>query len=417
MDRHRIRTLVQLVLSRVLDEGVRADRALSATLRANRDLSSDERRCVAQWSLGLSLWQERFRRITSDRGLWLALLLVEVHRFDPEEAAVAAGIDPAALEAALSRRDEPDDPVEALALRRSLPSWLARRWIEQFGIDAADCLAAAMNQPGPITVRANLLRTTPEALRRELAQEGVVARPSQLVDTALRLEGRPNIVALKSWRAGHFEVQDEASQLVAEAVGARPDQIVVDLCAGAGGKTLALAARMGDRGRLIAVEPDGARIHDLTVRLRRTGLHSVELRQGDGRDAGLLADLRGAADAVLVDAPCSGLGIVRRGPDSRFRITPDDPSRFARLQTSLLASAASLVRPGGRLVYATCSVDREENEGVADAFRSNGFERTLTRRTWPHEEGCDGFFWAVWTRSTDGEDGGSDDDPGSVRGV
>lgn len=414
MDHCRIRTLVLHTLRRVVDEGVRADRALAATLRANRDLSSDERRHVARWSLGLALWQERFRRLTDDRGLWLALLLVEVHGIDPTDASAAAGIDPAVLDAALSRRDEPADPVEALAFRRSLPSWLARRWIDQLGPDKADRLAAASNRPGPITVRTNRLRTTPDELERRLESEGVDSRRSTLVDTALRLEGRPNIVALESWRAGLFEVQDEASQLVAEAVEARPGQTVVDLCAGAGGKTLALAARMEDRGRLVAIEPDADRVHDLSVRLRRAGVRSVEIRRGDGRDAALLADLRRSADAVLVDAPCSGLGILRRGPDSRFRIRPDDPDRFARLQAALLGSAATLVRPGGRLVYATCSVDHAENEAVADAFslstrstRSSrpGFERLLTRRTWPDEEGCDGFFLAVWGRSFDTGDG------------
>lgn len=407
MNAVRVRELVLQTTGQIVEGGVRADRALARTLRAHRDLTSEERGHVARWTLGMALWRERLRRAAGERrDLQLGFFLVDREQRALAEAAGLAGVEEAALAAVGARLAEPEDPVEALSLRRSLPPWLAARWIAQLGADRADRLAAAMNEPGPIAVRAHALRCDREALQRLLAGEGVVAELSAIAPHALRLRGRPNIVALAAWRGGLFEVQDEASQLVAQAVGARPGELVVDLCAGSGGKTLALAADMGDRGRLVAVDVEPLRLEDLSVRARRAQLGCIERRTGDARHPALLEDLRGRADAVLVDAPCTGLGILRRGPDARFRLSPADLPRFAALQRELLAAAAPLVRPGGRLVYATCSVDPEEDEQVADAFADPRFTRLEARRTWPDVEGCDGFYWAVWKAepAVDGED-------------
>lgn len=393
-----VRGLVTEALGR-LCAGERADRVLDRLLRAHRELSSEERSRVARWTLGLALWRERLDRF--DPGtptLRLALFLADRLQLPDAAIADATGEVPEAIRARLARPPVPTDDADRLAFERSLPPWLARRWIAQFGLAKADALAAATNEPGPISIRANRHRVTRDELRVRLAAEGVASEPSGLAPHGLRLAGRPNLFALPSWREGLFELQDEASQLVAEAVGAAPGGLVVDLCAGAGGKTLALAAAMRDTGRLVAVDPDARRLADLRVRLRRAGLGSVEPRLGDGTDPTLLEDLHGIADAVLVDAPCSGLGILRRGPDARNHLAPDEPERHAPLQAALVASGARLVRPGGALVYATCSVDRAENEAVAAAASPSGFDRELERRTWPDVEGCDGFYFVRWRR-------------------
>lgn len=376
--------------------GVRADRALRRVLRAHPELTSDARAQVATWSLGLCVWRGRIDLLARGRReLWLPLFLIDRLGLPLAEAASLCEQPPEALQF------EPPslvNDVEALAFRRSLPTWLAARWIEVFGAERADRLAEAMNEPGPVSIRANRLRISAGALLRRLHDDGIEASSGLHARDALTLMGRPNITGLAAWREGLFEVQDEGSQLIAEAVDASAGQMVVDLCAGAGGKTLALAAAMGDRGRLIAVEPDVRRVADLRGRLGRVGVTCVEVRAGDATDAPLLADLDGKADAVLVDAPCSELGTLRRGPDARWRIEPDASARWAVLQRGLLARAAALVRPGGRLVYATCSLDPTENEQVATTLPSDVFEPMRCRTLAPDVEGTDGFFLSVWRR-------------------
>jgi 16S rRNA (cytosine967-C5)-methyltransferase len=271
-------------------------------------------------------------------------------------------------------------------------------FVRELGEDA-EALAAAMCAPGPICLRANALRTGRNALQRRLEEEGVAALPGRYARDALTVTTpRPNLLALPSYREGLFEVQDEASQLVAQLVEARPGETVLDFCAGAGGKTLALAAAMGGRGRLIAWDPDADRLRRLGERARRAGA-TVEL----GRDV--------EADAVLADVPCSELGTLRRGPDLRFRLPEEQAMRFPALQREILEAALRRVRRGGRLVYATCTVRREENEEVALALeRAHPELRRLSPdlppellrdgflRTWPHLHGMDGFFAAVWRK-------------------
>ncbi len=289
----------------------------------------------------------------------------------------------------------PSDAVESLAYERSLPTWLARRWIQQWGPQRADSLARAMNERGPISVRANTLRCDRLELLERLRREGVEATSSELAPHALRLRGRPNIQALQVWRDGLFEVQDEGSQLIAEAVSARPGGFIVDLCAGSGGKTLALAAQMRNEGNLIAVDIEPQRLVDLRVRAARHGVTCVETRRLDATDPRSLADLSAKADAVLVDAPCSSTGTFRRGPDARWRLKQGEIEEWSRIQKALLASALALVRPGGRLVYATCSVEPAEDEEVIRGLGLPAVRLSSEQRTWPDRDGCDGFYWAT----------------------
>jgi 16S rRNA (cytosine967-C5)-methyltransferase len=392
-----LQSLVEQVITANLG-GERADRALATVLRTHRDLSSEERKHVAEWSLGLALWRGRMDRLAQgNQALWFPLFLADRVKWPVDAVAAATHVDAQALRNALDTA-APSDPAEHVSFEYSLPNWLARRWVHQLGVVRAARLASAMNERGPISIRVNTLRVTREELMSRLAGEGVSARTSSLVDTGLRLDGRPNIVALPSWREGLFEVQDEGSQLIAEAVSAQPGETVIDLCAGAGGKTLALAAAMQNKGHLIAIEPDAQRLADLSVRLKRAGVACVEPRRGDARDPSTWSDVHGQADAVLVDAPCSSLGTLRRGPDARWRLAADEPERWAELQWELVRAASQLVRPGGRLVYATCSIDPAENEAVAQrAVESLPVKLEREHRTWPDIDGCDGFFWSVFS--------------------
>jgi len=276
-----------------------------------------------------------------------------------------------------------------------------------------------LNERAPLTVRANLLLGDREALRARLGSEGVSAEPTRFSPWGLVLDGHQNAFALPSFQEGWFEIQDEGSQLIALACGARPGRVVVDACAGAGGKSLALAAEMHNKGSLFALDSDPERLSEARRRATRAHVDNLRTRAIPPGDEAreTLADLRGRAAAVLVDAPCSGLGTLRRKPDARWRIGPLDPDRFAALQRELLSRFAELVAPGGRLVYATCAMGRTENGDVAEhAERALGLlpaplgellgaERAAALgvrqnqvELYPHRHGTDGFFFAAFTK-------------------
>jgi len=418
------------------DQGWLADRALEKVLRRERRLYAGERRAAAEALYGLVRWQGQIEwllapgsrpgevsRRRPDPALAYAAFLVRKAGIAPEVAALRLGVAAPALAPlaeAGARLARLEDPADRLAAEQSLPRWIAALLIAELGKEEAAALARAFNERAPLTVRVNLLRTTREELRERLAGEGVGSTPTRLSPWGLVLDGRVNAFGLAAFQEGLFEIQDEGSQLVALACGARPGQKVVDACAGAGGKALALAMEMRNKGSLFALDVDADRLEEARRRARRAGVHNLRVRAiPEGDAAGpLLEDLAGAADRVLVDAPCSGLGALRRRPDTRWRLSPGDPERFAATQRELAVRFARLVKPGGRLVYATCAVGRAENEEVAGsiaaevgdlaplplrealgeelarAIGAGGHQATLL----PHRHGTDGFFIAAFSR-------------------
>jgi 16S rRNA (cytosine967-C5)-methyltransferase len=356
----------------------------------------------------------------------LALWLARTGAAPPEVAARRLGVPPRAIMAALDRPAERiaaiPDPVERLAVEASLPPWIVERFVAELGLAEAGALARAMNERAPLTVRANLLKTRRDALQSRLTGEGTSARLTRFSPWGLVLDGHANAFALPSFQEGLFEIQDEGSQLVALAVGARPGWKVADACAGAGGKALALSAEMHGKGSLIALDSDADRLAEAQRRARRAGVHNLRARPIPAGQEAIadLADLAGQCERVLVDAPCAGLGTLRRKPDARWRLKPDDPARFAALQKELLVRFAALVKPGGRLVYATCSIGRAENADVAafvvrevaglapfplsvalgeDLARTLGADGHMLQLL-PHRHGTDGFFVAAFTRTS-----------------
>lgn len=396
MDALELRALVDAALERVVRLEP-ADRVLDRLLRAHRHLTSTERRQVAERVLGIALWRGRLDQLAAgDRSLWYPLFLVEREGASIEEVVAPFAVPRETLERALATPPPPGED-HALAFEHSLPLWLARRWLDQLGHDAAHALAAATNQRAPICLRANRLRTDREALARALASEGVRTRPGMIAPDALVLEGRANLFGSQAWRAGLFEVQDEASQRVVVEATARPGELVAELCAGSGGKTLGLAADMANRGRIVALDVDPRRLRDQAVRLDRAGVRIVEPRAGDATDPSLTRDLEGRCDLVVVDAPCSETGVLRRSPDARWRLSESAFEPLARLQCAMLDRARELVGPAGRIVYATCSVDRAENDEVSGRSMA-GLRRAFSRTFRPDLDGCDGFHVAVLER-------------------
>jgi 16S rRNA (cytosine967-C5)-methyltransferase len=389
-------------LSRVLG-GEPAERVLDRFLRERPGLDGSGRAAAAEAVFGVGLWRRRLAWHLGGEGAATRFLLASLLRD-------LAGLPAAAAEALLAldpgSLPPPRPPPPDLGRFHSLPDWLAATLTREAGAEAA-ALADALNRPGPVCLRANRLRVTPEALSARLKREGLRARPGRLAPDALVVETpRPNLYPLPSFREGLFEVQDEGSQLLGEAVGAVPGDEVLDLCAGAGGKTLQLASSLRGRGRVLAADPDAERLGRLRRRAERAGAGGLVEVCGAAPPAGLLAS------RVLVDAPCSELGTLRRGPDLRFRLDPASFDRFPPLQRALLEAASRHLAPGGRLVYATCTLRREENEEVALGFERDhpevrrqaaakdpallGADGFLRLR--PHRHDTDGFFAAAWER-------------------
>ena len=298
----------------------------------------------------------------------------------------------------------PDDPVEALALRLSFPTWLAARWIERYGTGEASALMRAMNERPPVTLRTNTLRLTRDALAERLAREdALTAARTRFAPEGLAVEhgGAPSL-----WHAfadGAFAVQDEASMLVARLLEPRPGETIGDACAAPGTKTTHLAQLMDNRGRIVAFDPQPGRLARVSEAAARLGVGIVESRGGTVEaQAPALAS---ACDGVLVDAPCTNLGVLRRNPEVKWRRTVRDIAASAARQGEILAAAAGMVKPAGRLVYATCSLEPEENDAVVAAFLTARADFTLdpppgfplpldddgVLRCRPHLHGTDGF--------------------------
>jgi 16S rRNA (cytosine967-C5)-methyltransferase len=305
-------------------------------------------------------------------------------------------------------------------VRLSYPTWLIELFAADLGQDQALALAEAMNRRAPMAVRANTGRIARDQLALRLSDEQVTSHPTPLSPDGLIFDTRVNAFGLTAFRDGLFEVMDEGSQLVAELVAPPPGGRVADACAGAGGKTLAIGARMAGKGRILALDTDGKKLEELRRRARRAGLTNLEARQvtEGGQNVGKSAAARpGAWDRVLVDAPCSGLGTLRRNPEARWRLTRAAVEAFPARQLALLVDYAPLVAVGGRLIYATCTVTRVENEAVVARFLAerDDFVQVPVKEIWGRERGeqvgdgtvlrllpnrhdTDGFFAAVLRR-------------------
>jgi 16S rRNA (cytosine967-C5)-methyltransferase len=256
-----------------------------------------------------------------------------------------------------------DDPLLRLAIVYSHPLWLVRRWTKRFGIDQTEAYLAANNGRAPLSLRVNRLRTTREVLAAALRDQGAETVPTAVSEDGLILTGAPLLRTLPAYQQGLFVVQDEAAQLIGRLVAPRPGETVLDACAAPGGKATHLAELMEDRGTVVALESDPLRLSRVRENCRRLGLSSIVPEQGDAA-----AWQGGPFDKVLIDAPCSGLGVLRRHPDGRWTKQESLIKERAGLQLRILAHCATLVQRGGVLVYATCSTEPEENEDVVRAF-------------------------------------------------
>lgn len=405
-----------------------ADAAANAFFRARRFIGGGDRRAISSrvWQVlrarrRLGWWLERVGGTPTPRLLVVAALALEGASREVIARDFSGGrFGPAPLseeeEAVLGRLagHTLEHPAMPEAVRLELPDWLVPHLRARFGAEL-EAELAAMSGEAPLDLRVNLLKTSREEARAALAGEGLEAEPTPLSPWGLRIAGRQPVTSGNAFQTGLVEIQDEGSQLVAALVDARPELRVVDWCAGAGGKTLAMAMTMGNRGHIAACDISATRLDGAVRRLRRAGVFNVERHLVEPGDK--WAKRRaGGFDRVLVDAPCTGSGTWRRNPDARLRLTERDLAELAPKQAEILARAARLVRPGGRLVYATCSLLAAENEEQIAAFLAANADFALLplAEAWtlpapppgpgpylaltPRAHNTDGFFAAVLVR-------------------
>ena len=407
------------LLKRVLRGDAPADGVVSTFFRQNKSLGPRERNTLAETAYAVLRSKPVLQHLAQSGNGPLErrlALLAWVGSADFLSAALSPmERDWLAQSNAIDRRSLPE------TLRHNLPGWLAQILKEEAPRTEFWLLAEALNQPAGLDVRVNTLRAKRPELALRLAAEGLKAEETPYSPWGLRLQGKPALNRSPLFLAGELEVQDEGSQLLALLSGASRGEMVVDFCAGAGGKTLAMGAMMRNTGRLYAWDTAAHRLAALKPRVARSGLSNVHpaaiAHERDER----IKRLAGKIDRVLVDAPCSGLGTLRRNPDLKWRHNAASIAEMAAKQLAILTSAARLLRPGGRLVYATCSLLRAENEQIAAAFDASagssfevlpapdvleaaGVQGALSLcegsylRLWPHRHGTDGFFAACWQR-------------------
>ena len=402
----------EAVLGQLLNFEHPADAVVSRYFREHRELGHADRAFVAETVFavlrrGRSL-EARCAGQLSDRRRLLAALTVIRGWSQRELAPVLKASEEEWLAAAKAMSESEFSP----AVRCDLPEWLYTALEAQFGAEEVVKLATALNLPAPLDLRVNTLKTNREDLLARFAEEGIAAIPGPLSPIAVRLREKPALAKHALFLEGTFEVQDEGSQLLGYLMEPKRGELVVDFCAGAGGKTLLLGALMKNTGRLYAYDVSDKRLAKLKPRLARSGLSNVHPARIENERDTKIKRLAGKADRVLVDAPCSGLGTLRRNPDLKWRQNEASVAELTVKQASILDAAAKMVRPGGRLVYATCSLLTAENDAIIEAFLTSHPEFTLTPaatvlakhgialegdylRLLPHKHNTDGFFAAV----------------------
>ncbi len=406
------------LLHRVLQLQKPADGVVSDFFREHRALGSRERHTLAETTYA----------VLRERLLYQHLAQSGKGELERRLAVLAWQGNDGFLRAALTDEEQQwrvqvqaiDRSALPEKLRHNLPEWLAERLKAEIG-DQFWPLVTSLSMPAGLDLRVNTFKARRDDVLAALAAQNIIAQPTPYSPLGLRIDGKPALHKVDLFLRGEVEVQDEGSQLLVLLTGARRGEMVADFCAGAGGKTLGLGAEMRNTGRLYAFDTSGHRLAALKPRLARSGLSNVYPAQIANERDERIKRLAGKLDRVLVDAPCSGLGTLRRNPDLKWRQSPESVQEMSVKQAAILASAARLVKPGGRLVYATCSLLQAENEAIAAAFsEAHGrdfqvlpAEEALRRahvedagslvagdflRLWPQRHGTDGFFAALWER-------------------
>ncbi|RZS93460.1 RsmB/NOP family class I SAM-dependent RNA methyltransferase [Aquimarina brevivitae] len=387
-------------LNEIFNENAYADKVVQSLLKRDKRWGSRDRGFIAETVYDIVRWKRLYAEIAEVKepynreNLWRIFAVWATLR----------GItlpDWKQIEPTPTRRIKGkfDELSKIRKFRESIPDWLDELGMQQLP-DIWEKELAALNEQAPVVLRVNTLKTTTEKLIQLLKEEDIEAETLKGYPSAVQLIERANVFATKAFKDGLFEVQDASSQLVAKFLDVEPGQRVVDTCAGAGGKSLHLAALMENKGQVIAMDIYGNKLKELKRRARRAGAHNIETRTIESTKD--IKKLHKKADRVLIDAPCTGLGVLSRNPDAKWKLSPEFLESIQKTQADILENYSKIVKPGGKLVYATCSILPSENRKQVDSFLSkeigSDFKLVKDKNIYPSSSGFDGFYMALLER-------------------
>ena len=385
----------------IFNEDVYADKAVEKALKRDKRWGSRDRKFVAETIYDVVRWKRLYAEIANVKApysrpdlwrlfaVWCVLKGIQLPDWNQIEPTPTRRI-----------KGKFDELLKIRKFRESIPDWIDEVGVQELGEEVWTKEIAALNKQAEVILRTNTLNTTKAHLQKQLASEGIDTEFIKGYDDALKLVERANVFKTEAFKKGFFEVQDASSQLVAAYLDVEPGMKVVDTCAGAGGKTLHLASLMKNKGQIIAMDIYESKLKKLKVRARRNGAHNIDTRVIDSTK--VIKKLQGKADRVLIDAPCSGLGVIRRNPDSKWKLQPEFLDKIRGTQQEVLQQYSKMVKPGGKMVYATCSVLPSENQQQVEFFLASDagkdFKFVKDEKVLSHKSGFDGFYMALLER-------------------
>ena len=395
------RNLVYTVIDSIRDifnEGVYADKAVEKALKRDKRWGSRDRKFVAETIYEIVRWKRLYAEIAEvkepfDRNnlwrlfsVWCVLKGIALPDWNQIEPTPSRRI-----------KGKFDELSKIRKFRESIPDWIDEVAVSELGEELWTKELAALNKQAEVILRTNTLNTTKKELQRILQEESIFTEFIPNHSDALRLVERANVFRTEVFKKGYFEVQDASSQLVAEYLDVAPGMKVIDTCAGAGGKTLHLASFMKNKGQIIAMDIYESKLKKLKIRARRNKVHNIDTRVIDSTKP--IKKLYNKADRVLIDAPCSGIGVLRRNPDSKWKLQPEFLDNIKKVQQDILQKYSKMVKSGGKLVYATCSVLPSENQNQITEFLASesgkDFKLIKDNKVFAHTSGFDGFYMAL----------------------
>lgn len=388
-------------LMQIFNEGEYADKVIQQLLKRDKRWGSRDRAFVAETTYDIVRWKRLYAEIADvkepfDRdnlwrmfAVWATLKGIKLPDWKYFENTPTRKI-----------KGRFDELSKDRKYRESIPDWMDEVGLKELGETKWTKEIAKQNEQAEVILRVNTLKTNKKDLQLRLQSEGIETEFLPNYPSALKLKERANVFVTDTFKDGWFEVQDASSQLVAEFLDVKPGMKIVDTCAGAGGKTLHLASLMENKGLLIAMDIYESKLKKLKVRARRNGVHNFDMRVIDSTKP--IKKLHNKADRVLIDAPCSGLGVLRRNPDAKWKLEPEFLDRIRGVQADVLQQYSKIVKPGGKLVYATCSVLPSENQDQVNNFLASEIGKKFTfvedKKIFAHESGYDGFYMALLER-------------------
>lgn len=385
----------------IFNENVYADKAVEKALKRDKRWGSRDRKFIAETIYEMVRWKRLYAEIANVKepfsrpniwrmfSVWCVLKGIALPDWNQIEPTPTRRI-----------KGKFDELSKIRKYRESIPDWIEEVCLDELGEELWDKELTALNKQAEVILRTNTLNITKEQLQKQLRTENIITEFIPLHNDALKLVERANVFKTEAFKKGYFEVQDASSQLVADYLDVEPGMKVVDTCAGAGGKTLHIASLMKNKGQIIAMDIYESKLKKLKIRARRNKAHNIDTRVIDSTKP--IKKLHGKADRVLIDAPCSGLGVLRRNPDSKWKLQPEFLDEIRTIQQDILQQYSKMVKSGGKLVYATCSILPSENQNQVDKFLTSeaGKEFTFVKdnKVLSHKSGYDGFYMALLER-------------------